>query len=244
MQIRLGGTLEDQFGNCGSDPGASWSGGGVSTANNNLQIIDGLCAGDVTGWTDPSERFTQIANGSTMTGFGNAPAACGSVTYSVTYDGNTNTGGTAPTDATVYNSGDTATVLGNTGSLVKTGFAFNGWNTASDGSGTAYVAGNTFAIAGNTTLYAQWLSTSPPVITSSLTASGNQGFPFIYTITATNTPTSYAATGLPVFLAIDPSTGVISGTPITTGTYNVNISATNAYGTDTCLLYTSDAADE
>ncbi len=236
LQIRLGGILEDQFGNCGSDPGASWSGGGVSTANNNLQIIDGLCAGDVTGWTDPSERFTQIANGSTMTGFGNAPAACGSVTYSVTYDGNTNTGGTAPTDATVYNSGDTATVLGNTGSLVKTGFAFNGWNTASDGSGTAYVAGNTFAIAANTTLYAQWLSTSPPVITSSLTASGNQGFPFIYTITATNTPTSYAATGLPVFLAIDPSTGVISGTPITTGTYNVNISATNAYGTDTETL--------
>ena len=76
LQLYLGGILQDAFGTCGSDPGTSWSGSGVSTANNNLQIIDGLCNGETTGWTDPSTRFTQIANGSTMTGFGNAPALC------------------------------------------------------------------------------------------------------------------------------------------------------------------------
>lgn len=157
-------------------------------------------------------------------------------TYSITYDGNTNTGGTAPTDATVYNSGDTATVLGNIGSLVKTGFAFNGWNTTSDGSGTAYIAGNTFAISANTTLYAQWLNTSPPVITSGLTASGNQGSPFTYTIVATNTPTSYNATGLPAGLTINTTTGVISGTPTVSGVFNITITATNAIGTATQAL--------
>ena len=37
--------------------------------------------------------------------------------------------------------GATVTVLGNTGSLVKTGYTFTGWNTAANGSGTSYTAG-------------------------------------------------------------------------------------------------------
>ena len=78
-------------------------------------------------------------------------------TYTVTYNGNTNTGGAVPTDATSYHTGDTATVLGNTGSLVKTGYTFSGWNTAAKGSGTSYNGGDTFAIgSSNVTLYAQW----------------------------------------------------------------------------------------
>ncbi|MFM1875452.1 MAG: hypothetical protein RL266_1189, partial [Bacteroidota bacterium] len=75
LQVYLGGVLQDQFGNCGSDPGSSWSGGGVSTADNNLQIQASICDGSA-GWTNPSTRFDQIANGSTMTGFGNPPASC------------------------------------------------------------------------------------------------------------------------------------------------------------------------
>jgi uncharacterized repeat protein (TIGR02543 family)/LPXTG-motif cell wall-anchored protein len=77
--------------------------------------------------------------------------------YSVTYNGNTNTGGAAPTDSGSYNITDTVTVKGNTGSLVKTGYTFAGWNTAANGSGTAYSAGVTFAMgSSNVTLYAQW----------------------------------------------------------------------------------------
>jgi len=76
LRVALGGVTQDMFGLCGSDPGTSWTGSGVSTADNNLQLIDGLCTGDTDGWTDPSTRFTQIANGSTMTGFGNSPASC------------------------------------------------------------------------------------------------------------------------------------------------------------------------
>lgn len=77
LQVRLGGVIQDVFGTCGSDPGSSWSGGGVSTANNNLEIIDDTCDGDTDGFVDPSTRFNEIANGSTMTGFGSIGYSCG-----------------------------------------------------------------------------------------------------------------------------------------------------------------------
>lgn len=78
----------------------------------------------------------------------------------VTYDGNGKTGGTVPTDASSpYAPSSTVTVLGNTGSLVRTGCTFAGWNTAADGSGTTYAAGETFTISANTTLYAKWAAT-------------------------------------------------------------------------------------
>ncbi|MEZ4976402.1 MAG: choice-of-anchor D domain-containing protein [Flavobacteriaceae bacterium] len=108
----------------------------------------------------------------------------GATTYSVTYDGNSNTGGSVPTDGNAYNSGDSVTVLGNTGTLVRTGYSFNGWNTASDGSGTSYVGGNTFNITANTTLYAQWLPLEVDWCNLQFPASG--------TITYGNAFTAYA----------------------------------------------------
>ncbi len=91
------------------------------------------------------------------------------VTYTVTYNGNGSTGGTAPTDPnSPYASGATVTVLG-AGTLVKSGNTFAGWNTAANGSGTSYAASATFAIAANTTLYAQWT----PVTTYTVTYNGN-----------------------------------------------------------------------
>ena len=78
-------------------------------------------------------------------------------TYSVTYSGNGSTGGSVPVDTATYQQGQTVTVLGNTGSLVDTGHAFSGWNSATGGTGTAYTAGQTFTMgAANVTLYAQW----------------------------------------------------------------------------------------
>ena len=76
----------------------------------------------------------------------------------------------------------------------------------------------------------------PPVITSPTTATGQVGVAFSYTITATNGPTSYNATGLPAGLSVNTSSGVISGTPTTAGTSNVTISATNAGGTGSATL--------
>jgi uncharacterized repeat protein (TIGR02543 family) len=88
------------------------------------------------------------------------PTPTPSGTYIITYLGNTNTGGSVPVDgSSPYNSGTSVTILGNSGSLTKSGVAvFAGWNTAADGSGTNYVGGDTFNITQNTTLYARWIS--------------------------------------------------------------------------------------
>ena len=80
--------------------------------------------------------------------------------FTVTYYGNGNTGGSVPTDATSYSNGGTVTVKGNTGSLQKeiagVSYVFNGWNTAADGSGTSRAVDSTFSISSNVSLYAQW----------------------------------------------------------------------------------------
>jgi uncharacterized repeat protein (TIGR02543 family) len=82
-----------------------------------------------------------------------------SPTYTLTYNGNTNTSGNVPIDgSSPYTSGSTVTVLGNSGSpvLAKAGFTFAGWNTIANGTGLSFSQGNTFTINANRTLYAQW----------------------------------------------------------------------------------------
>jgi len=77
---------------------------------------------------------------------------------------------------------------------------------------------------------------SAPVISSVDTANGNQGSDFNYFINASNTPTSYGATGLPAGLTIDTATGIISGIPTVPGVFNVTITAANSVGTDSEVL--------
>jgi uncharacterized repeat protein (TIGR02543 family) len=79
------------------------------------------------------------------------------VLFRVFYDGNENTGGMAPVDTNGYEPGAIATTLGNPGSLSRRGYTFAGWNTKSDGGGSAYPADTTIAMgAGDLTLFAQW----------------------------------------------------------------------------------------
>jgi len=69
-----------------------------------------------------------------------------------------------------------------------------------------------------------------PDIQSALTAFVTVNKPFTYTITATELPTAFSATGLPSGLTFNGTTGVISGTPTVIGTTQVTIGATNAQG--------------
>ena len=78
-----------------------------------------------------------------------------STNYTLTYDGNTSTGGTVPAPQTLYPSGASAGILGQS-NLVKSGYTFLGWNTEANGSGTSYLTGQSIEMNTNKTLYAQW----------------------------------------------------------------------------------------
>ncbi|MDR0767888.1 MAG: BspA family leucine-rich repeat surface protein [Methanosarcinales archaeon] len=99
--------------------------------------------------------FTPWTQASNMTLF----AQWDILTFTVTYDGNGNDGGSAPADAnSPYTHGASVTVLGNinTPPLSFTGHTFSGWNTQADGQGIGYGTDDTFTITQNTVLYAQW----------------------------------------------------------------------------------------
>ncbi|MFA6132523.1 MAG: Ig domain-containing protein [Phycisphaerae bacterium] len=80
------------------------------------------------------------------------------------------------------------------------------------------------------------ISVGPPVITSASTLTGLAGTVVGYQVTATNSPTSYSATGLPDGLTINTVGGQIIGVPTQAGTFNATISATNAGGTGSAPL--------
>lgn len=95
-----------------------------------------------------------------------------STLFTVTYNGNGNSAGAAPLDSNKYETSALVNVKSNTGSLVKPGATFIGWNIMADGSGIAYAGGVTFAMGGSdVVLYAQW--TTNPTFTVTYNGNGN-----------------------------------------------------------------------
>ncbi len=129
-----------------------------SAQNITATAATGYCFVNWTAFPPGNAFFGNAASASTtvtLTGSATATANFAS-TYTVTYNGNGSTGGTVPADGNAYQEGDEVTVL-DPGSLVKTGYTFNNWNTAAGGSGNSYAAGARFNMPGaNVTLYAQW----------------------------------------------------------------------------------------
>ncbi|MGB9687066.1 MAG: InlB B-repeat-containing protein, partial [Rectinema subterraneum] len=79
--------------------------------------------------------------------------------YQVKYYANGATGGSVPTDNSLYAFNARAKVLG-PGTLVKSGYEFSGWNTKADGTGMRYNPGDEITISRmDATLYAQWKQT-------------------------------------------------------------------------------------
>ena len=95
------------------------------------------------------------------------------------------------------------------------------------GSGTAVV---TFVIAAT----APPSATAPPTLSANAAAPGFVGAPFSFYLSGSGT--SYAASGLPPGLTLNPSSGQITGTPTAAGTYAVAVSRTNAVGTASAVL--------
>jgi hypothetical protein len=118
-------------------------------------------------------------------------------------------------------------------------------------------AANLYAVTGNGQDYVVSASSLPQPIAAAATATQIIPFmvyaqpavtggsasipinqPYGYSISATASPTSYAATGLPPGLSINATSGLISGTPTTKGAYTVTLTASNpgASGTGTLTL--------
>jgi hypothetical protein len=81
-------------------------------------------------------------------------------TYTVTFEGNGNTGGAPPADITKVKSGASITLPGNDGSMVKPDNTFGGWNTKADGTGTSYAVGASYKVTGNVILFANWVDSN------------------------------------------------------------------------------------
>ncbi len=138
-----------------------------------FQIVEqGSSGAPVTAVPDANHHFTQWTDGvsiasrtdANVQGDVTATAVFAIDTHALTYDGNGNTGGTAPIDGgSPYNYNTTVTVAG-PGDLTRTDNTFTGWNTAANGSGTPYAMGDTFSLIADTTLFAQWVNIAPVAV--------------------------------------------------------------------------------
>jgi hypothetical protein len=94
----------------------------------------------------------------TTTGATNIEQLTIAVANTVTFDANGGTGSMA-------NETDNAPTALTANTYTKIGYGFSGWNTAADGSGTAYVDGATYDFTSSVTLYAQWVQQAAQTIT-------------------------------------------------------------------------------
>ncbi|RYZ19696.1 MAG: hypothetical protein EOP49_48170, partial [Sphingobacteriales bacterium] len=164
---------------------------------------------------------------------GQAPVFLFRICYPIVYNGNGNTGGVVPTDPnSPYFSGSTVTVRSNTGSLVKTGYTFSGWNTLADGTGTTYAATGSATLtmpSANVTLFAQWVpsctSQTVGAITPASISKSYGDVPYnVFTTSSSGLTVSYSSsnTGVATVDASGNVTIVGAGTSIITASQGGN----------------------
>ena len=123
--------------------------------------------------------------------------------------------------------GGTPNVTGSASGLGSAALFNSPGNLAVNGSGSIFVAD---CLNNRISVGALLLS---PVITSATVITGTNYMPFSYTIGLNTMATGFGVSALPPGLSLNAATGVISGTPSSTGTMSVILSATNMLGTGT-----------
>ena len=182
--------------------------------------------------TGASETFIYVTVPGVPTG---TIATVASGQANVSFTAPANNGGTAITGYTVTSSPGNIIVTGTVSPITVAGLT----------NGTTYtftVAATNVAGTGSpsaATAPVTPVAPAPAVTNSTLTASGAYRAAFAgYTITGTNSPTGYTATGLPPGLSLDPVSGAITGTPNSTAgsPYSVVLGAVNSGGTGNATL--------
>jgi uncharacterized repeat protein (TIGR02543 family) len=172
--------------------------------------------------------------------------------YTVTYNGNSESSGTVPSDSNSYTVSGNVTVAGNTGTLSKTGHTFDGWCTTQPAAGAACTGtpravGSTFSIVADTTLYAVWALNSQTISYAAGTG-GSGSAPssptsVAYGSTFTTPANTYSRTGHTFAGWSDgsstyaagatyPASGTVSGNVTLTATWTAN-SQTISYAAGT-----------
>jgi hypothetical protein len=117
-----------------------------------------------TGW-QTSTTFTGLSTGiayyvfarsvENTNCFAGTPSVSAAIRYyTVTFDGNGNTGGTVPAAQYVFEA--SSINLPVQGTLEKAGNTFGGWNTQANGNGDNYPADTQFTVTADITLYVSW----------------------------------------------------------------------------------------
>jgi autotransporter-associated beta strand protein len=200
---------------------------GTAGANTVDFLVDDIYAAD----------SAPVASGPTIDSPATAPAQAGyPFTYTITSSG---------VATPVYTASPLPSGLGISGGVISgtlpTTATVGTTNITLTATGTGGPATKTLAL----TITAP--PTAVPSIGSTATTSGKVTVPFSYQIMASGSGgpiTSYTATPLPAGLSLNPTTGVISGTPSATGTTSVICTATNPIGTSSTqtLTITIDVA--
>jgi len=137
--------------------------------------------------------------------------------------------GTLPAGLTVVGPLTAPTITGTPTTATVPGTPFQVSLSANNGSGTGATTILNLTIAS---------ATGTPVISSSTSpASVAVGAALSYQITASNSPNSYNASGLPAGVSLSAS-GLISGNPTVAGVYPVSVSAANGTGTGVTVTVT------
>jgi uncharacterized repeat protein (TIGR02543 family) len=196
VNAKTGGTGVKYQGGLGRDEsggggGGYWGGGGGG---------DNIGGGGGSGYLHP----TLITNGALTQGTCTAPGNSSALQFTISYDANSSTSGTKPSDATI-NAFSSTTLATNSGTLARNGFTFAGWNTRADGTGITYSAGQSnFSPTRDITLYAQWNST--------ITFSGNGNTSAVGTVpSAITSGSTQANVALPVFGSLAKTRYVFAG---------------------------------
>lgn len=136
------------------------------------------------------------------------------ITYTVTFNANGGTGSMSNQIAGV------ATNL-TANAFTRSGYTFSGWNTAADGSGTAFANNASYPFTANASLYAQWTVVSTPTIstTGSLSALSST-----YGTASSNTTFTVSGSALTNDIVVTPPAG-----------FQVSLSAGSGFGTSLTL---------